>query len=150
MQMRNGLLAIALAGSDHRGTRRRDPESTDNATGAAANRCGGAAAGRAGRTGQGRGQRGVFPAMQRPLADPAVIERGRTLYRRSAARHVTAPMRGADSWAARIFCDRSSCCWIRTANRSCRWFRRGGPSAACRRFRFPRADIKAIASSSTA
>ncbi len=30
--------------------------------------------------GQGRGQRGVFPAMQRPLADPAVIERGRTLY----------------------------------------------------------------------
>jgi cytochrome c oxidase cbb3-type subunit III len=30
--------------------------------------------------GQGRGQRGVFPAMQRPPADPAVIERGRGLY----------------------------------------------------------------------
>jgi cytochrome c oxidase cbb3-type subunit 3 len=30
--------------------------------------------------GQGRGQRAVFPAMQRPLADPAVIERGRNLF----------------------------------------------------------------------
>jgi cytochrome c oxidase cbb3-type subunit III len=31
--------------------------------------------------GRGRGQGpGVFPAMQRPLADPAVIERGRTLF----------------------------------------------------------------------
>ena len=30
--------------------------------------------------GQGRGGRAVFPAQQRPLADPAVIERGRTLY----------------------------------------------------------------------
>jgi len=35
----------------------------------------------AGRGGQGRGRGpGVFPAMQRPPADPAVLERGRTLF----------------------------------------------------------------------
>jgi cytochrome c oxidase cbb3-type subunit III len=42
----------------------------------------GGAQGPAGRgQGRGRGQGpGVFPAMQRPLADPAVIERGKTLF----------------------------------------------------------------------
>ena len=93
--------------------------------------------------GQGRGQRGVFPAMQRPLADPAVIERGRTLYG-STARRATAPTRGAASWAARIFCDRSSCCSIRTASRSSRWFRRGAPERGMPPFPASEEDIKAI------
>ena len=92
MQMRNGLLALALAALTiavaYTGTQ--NPPTTPPAqppTGAAAP----PPAAPAG-PGQGRGQRGVFPAMQRPLADPAVIERGRTLYGISCS-----PCHGADA-----------------------------------------------------
>jgi len=46
-----------------------------------------------GRGGRGRGQLpGVFPAMQRPLADPAVLERGKSMYSVNCT-----PCHGADA-----------------------------------------------------
>lgn len=46
-----------------------------------------------GRGGRGRGQGpGVFPAMQRPLADPAVLERGKSIYSVTCT-----PCHGADA-----------------------------------------------------
>jgi cytochrome c oxidase cbb3-type subunit 3 len=74
MHIRNGLLLAAMLGLTI-GAAQVAPQTPPPAGGAAQ----GPGQGQGGR-GRGQGRGAVFPAQQRPPGDPAVIERGRTLY----------------------------------------------------------------------
>ena len=100
--------------------------------------------------GQGRGQRGVFPAMQRPLADPAVIERGRTLYGLNCSACHGVDARGGQLSGPNLL--RSQLVLL---DQNGELIAPGGsaagaPSAACRRSSFPKGTSRPSSNSSTA
>ena len=80
MYSRNGLIAIALAGFTMAVTAAGTQQTPPPQSPPAGEQPQPPPPAAPGGPGQGRGQRGVFPAMQRPQADPAIVERGRNLF----------------------------------------------------------------------
>jgi cytochrome c oxidase cbb3-type subunit 3 len=143
MHSRNGLIAITLAAFTMAvtaaGVQQTPPPQTPPA-GEQQPPAPGPPAGR----GQGRGgQRGVFPAMQRPLADPAVVERGRNLFGVNCSACHGADARGGQLGGPNLL--RSQLVLMdQDGEQILPVVQKGRPEKGMPPFPLPEADIKAI------
>jgi len=145
MRSRDGLIAIALAGFTMAVTAaglQQTPPPPPPQTPPAGEQQPPAPGAPAGR-GQGRGQRGVFPAMQRPLADPAVIERGRNLFSVNCSACHGADARGGQLGGPNLL--RSQLVLMdQDGEQILPVVQKGRPEKGMPPFQLPEADIKAI------
>jgi cytochrome c oxidase cbb3-type subunit III len=142
MHSRNGLIAIALAGFTMAVTAagvQQPPPPPQTPLDGEQQPLPDAPAGR----GQGRGQRGVFPAMQRPLADPAIVERGRNLFGVNCSACHGADARGGQLGGPNLL--RSQLVLMdQDGEQIVTVVQKGRPEKGMPPFQLPEADIKAI------
>ncbi len=144
MYSRNGLIAIALAGFTMAVTAAGTQQTPPPQSPPAGEQPQPPPPTAPGGPGQGRGQRGVFPAMQRPPADPAIVERGRNLFSVTCSACHGADARGGQLGGPNLL--RSQLVLMdQNGEQILPVVQKGRPEKGMPPFPLPESDIKAIA-----